>query len=325
MKITVCIPTFNSEVYIRDCIESVLAQQDVEFEIVVSDNASEDNTWNILQSFSDPRIRCFRSDENRGMACNFNRALQEARGEYVNLLCSDDLLEPNALRVASRFLDEHPEVAMATCARHLIDANNGVLGTVRWFSQPVILGALNLRAVSLVHGNVVGEPSAVLFRRDAWLEAGPFQEGRGTLIDLDMWLRLSRQGDIGYLPAPLCRIRRHALSMTNEFRKAGTAQEADLYVTVALLRELHAGWLVQTVSFGKVAGSYLRNALYGFKCGFIKGPLSLLGKALKLDPAFIGLFLYLALFRPGLLGLRMGHSGKPTVCAASTLRCVPEI
>lgn len=320
MMVSVCIPTFNSEQYIAACIDSVLAQHGVELEIVVFDNASEDNTWDIIQSFSDPRIRSFRSDQNRGMAKNFNSALREARGKYLNLLCSDDLLEPDALRLLSAFLEEQPRIAMATCARNLINLNNDVRGTVKWFSHPVIMDAHNLRAISLVHGNVVGEPSAVLFRRDAWVAAGPFHEGLGTLIDLDMWLRLSHQGSVGYLPVPLCRIRRHEGSMTNHFRRAGTAQDADLHVTEELLREVQAGWMVQTVSLGKVAGAYLRSAIYGFKCGFVKSPLSLLAKAFRLDPGFVGLFLYLALFRPGYLGLKVGPGGSPTVCKASTLR-----
>jgi glycosyltransferase involved in cell wall biosynthesis len=325
MKVSVCIPTFNSAAYIGNCIESVLAQQGIEFEVIVSDNASEDNTWNIIQSFTDPRVRSFRSESNLGMATNFNRALHEARGEYVNLLCSDDLLEPNALKLQAQFLDEHPEIAMATCARRLIDSNNEVLGTVRWFSRPVIVEALNLKTISLIHGNIVGEPSAVLFRREAWLRTGPFRDGLMTLIDLDMWLRLSRQGGVGYLPFPLCRIRRHALSMTNQFRADGTAQEADLHVTEALLRELQAGRLVRRISVGKVAGSYLRNALHGFKRGLVKRPVSLLATAMRLDPAFIGLFLYLTLFRPGVLGFRVGEHGKPSVCTTSTLRCLPEV
>jgi glycosyltransferase involved in cell wall biosynthesis len=319
MMVSVCIPTFNSQLYIAACIDSVLAQRGVEFEIVVFDNASEDKTWDIVQSFSDPRIRSFRSDQNRGMAKNFNSALREARGEYLNLLCSDDLLEPDALRLLSAFLEDQSKVAMATCGRNLIDSNNDVLETVRWFSRSVIMDASNLRAISLVHGNVVGEPSAVLFRRRAWFAAGPFHEGLGTLIDLDMWLRLSRQGGVGYLPTPLCRIRRHEFSMTNQFRRAGTAQEADLHFTEELLHEVQAGWMVQKVSIGKVAGAYLRSAIYGFKSRSVRNPLTLLAKAFRLDPGFVGLFLYLSLFRPGLLGLKVGRGGRPTVCTASTL------
>jgi glycosyltransferase involved in cell wall biosynthesis len=325
MKISVCIPTFNSACYVGDCIRSVLAQQGVEFEVIVFDNRSEDDTWEIIKSFSDPRVRAFRSDQNRGMTTNFNCALQEARGEYAKLLCSDDLLEPSALELQAKVLDQHAELVMVTSARRLIDSGSNMHSMVGWFSRSVIIGALDLKLISLLYGNVVGEPSAVLFRRAAWLRAGFFRDGLVASIDLDMWFRLSCQGGVGYLPLPLCRIRRHALSMTNHFRGTGEVQEAVLQMTESLLRDLQASPLVRRISMGKVAGSHLRHALYGFRRGFVNWPATALAKAFRTDPAFIGLFLYLVFFRSGLMGLRIGSDGRPSVCATNTLHCLPEV
>jgi glycosyltransferase involved in cell wall biosynthesis len=322
MKVSVCIPTFNSEAYIRSCIESVLAQKGVEFEVIVFDNASQDGTWKIIQSFSDPRLRAFRADMNCEMATNFNRALIEAKGRYIKLLCSDDILEPSALELQTKALDEQPDIAMTTCATRLIDSTDQVLGTVSWFSEAVTINAVNLKTGFLIYGNIVGEPSAVLFRREAWLHAGPFRDGWVTLIDLDMWFRLSCQGGVGYLPLPLCRIRRHASSMTNQFRGAGTVQDAVLRMTEALLCELQAPPLIRRISLGKVAGSHLRHALYGFRAGFVRWPAYSLIEALRIDPAFVGLFFYLTLFRSGLLGFRMERNGKPTLCTTNTLECL---
>jgi glycosyltransferase involved in cell wall biosynthesis len=325
MKISVCIPTYNSAAYIRECIESALAQEGVEFEVIVFDNASEDGTWEIVESFSDPRIRAMRSSQNAGMTVNFNRILHQATGEYVKLLCSDDLLEPNALTQQAKLLDEHPELAMVTSATRLIDSHNRELAVVKWFSKPVVIETLNLRTISLIYGNFVGEPSAVLFRREAWLRAGAFKDGLVTLIDLDMWFRLSRQGALGYLPVPLSRIRRHTLSMTSQFREAGEVQQAVLRMTEELLMELQADGIVRRVSLGKVAGSHLRHALYGLKCGHFRWPAFAIASALRLDPAFFGLFLYVTLFRSGFLGLRVAANGRPSVCFASTLRATAGV
>lgn len=319
MKLSVCIPTFNSAPYIRDCIESVLAQKGVEFEVIVFDNASQDDTWDIVRSFSDGRIRAFRSTQNRGMTANFNQALTESRGQYIKLLCSDDLLETDALQTQTKFMDKHPEMALATGATCLIDSKNEELGTVRWFSRPVLIDSLELRALSLIYGNVVGEPSVVLFRREAWLRAGPFREGLVTLIDLDMWFRLSCQGRVGYLPLQLCRIRRHPLSMTNQFRGAGEVQEAVLRMTENLLHELRAGPLVRRISLGKVTASHLRHAIFGLKQGRIRWPASAVASAFRLDPCFLGLIMYLSVFRSGLLGLKVGRDAKLSVCVTSTL------
>lgn len=313
MKISVCIPTFNSELYIRDCIESVFAQRGSDFEVIVFDNASEDGTWEIIKSFSSPRLRAFRSDQNRGMAVNFNSALQEARGEYLKLLCSDDLLEPNALEVEASFLDQHPHASMVTSATNLIDRSGRMLGSTRHFSELTMIDGSTLRMQSLVYGNIIGEPSAVLFRQAAWLNAGPFQDNLATLIDLEMWFRLSCQGPIGYLPQPLCRIRRHPLSMTSQFRKAGEVQDAVLRMTQSLLCDMQASPFIRRISIGKVAGSHLRHALYGIQRGFVKWPLSAMAKAFRIDPAFLGFLLYVTLFRSGLLGLRPGQGGRLSV------------
>ena len=322
MKVSVCIPNYNSSAYVGDCIRSVLAQTGVEFEVIVFDNASDDGSWEIIQSFQDNRIKTFRSDKNRGMAVNFNRALGESSGEYIKLLCSDDCLELSALELQSRFLDEHPDISMVTCATRLIDSSGRDFGTVQRFSTPVTLSAKGLRAGALIYGNIIGEPSAVLFRRDAWLRAGPFQDGLITLIDLDMWFRLSSQGNIGYLPLPLCKIRRHRQSMTSQFRAAGSVQEAVQNMTETLLEEFHANSLIRKICLGKVAASHLRHAIYGFLHGQASWPASAFSKAFRIDPFFGGLFLYLALFRSELMGLTIGHDGALHIRSAGTLRGV---
>src|SRR5581483_10555784 len=149
MKISVCIPTFNGAAYIKKCLDSLLEQNQPEFEVVVSDNASEDGTWDIVRSFRDQRIRAFRSDRNVGMANNFNRALQECRGEYVKVLCADDVIEPDALKMQADFLDAHPEIAMSTGATRLIASDDSLVGNVQWFSHTTVVTAKDLKRISL--------------------------------------------------------------------------------------------------------------------------------------------------------------------------------
>jgi GT2 family glycosyltransferase len=322
MKVSVCIPTYNSAAYIGECVASVLSQNSIDFEVIIFDNASDDGTWEIVQSLSDPRIKAFRSDKNRGMAVNFNRALDESEGEYIKLLCSDDRLEPSALELQTRFMDENREVSLVTSATRLIDRSGHPFATVQRFSEPIVIDANRLRASSLIYGNIVGEPSAVLFRRESWLRAGPFQEGLVTLIDLDMWFRLSRHGGIGYMPTPLCQVRRHPDSMTSQFRGAGKVQEAVLRMTEALLGELHARSFVRRVCLGKVAGSHLRHAVYGISRGQLKWPASAFATAFQIDPFFTGLFLYLALFRTELMGLKIGPDGHLSIGTVGTLNWV---
>lgn len=95
---SVCIPCFNHAKYVGKTIRSVLEQDFEDFEIVVSDNASTDDSRAVVKSFQDPRIRLIENRYNIGFAPNLQRVTQHARGRYINLLSSDDLMNPGALR-----------------------------------------------------------------------------------------------------------------------------------------------------------------------------------------------------------------------------------
>jgi hypothetical protein len=324
MKVSVCIPTFNSQQFLTECIESVLAQTLTDFELIISDDGSTDRTWEIAQSYSDPRIRLARADQNRGMAHNWNQAVGMARGEYLKILCQDDVLHPRALELQAKFLDEHQDAVLVTCARQFIDAQGRDLQIVRWFSRDVVLRGVDLKIAILLYGNVIGEPSATLSRREAVVRAGPFKDGLSTAIDLEMWLRLLGQGPGGYMSSPLCSFRQHPGQATKRFRKEGHVQDAVLRLTTDLLGTMQTGPLVRSVGFGRLAGAFVKHALYGFGHGSFKGPLFTLWRAFKLDPGFLGLLIYLMLFRPGILGLAADERGRTRVHTGGTLRSLQD-
>lgn len=324
MTVSVCIPTYNSAAYLQECIESVLKQTYPDFELIISDNCSTDSTCEIAQSYADSRIKLLRADQNRGMAQNFNQAVGMARGKFVKILCSDDALHPRALELQTKFLDEHQAAVLVTCARQFIDAQSRDLRIVRWFSRDVLLGGIDLKLVILLYGNVIGEPSATLIRREAIECAGPFKEGLSTAIDLEMWLRLLHQGAAGYMTSSLCSIRQHPRMMSYEYRKEGSIQDAVLRVTNDLLGSIENGSMVRTVGFGRLAGAFVKHALYGFGQGSFRGPLLTLWRAFTLDPGFVGLLAYLILFRPGILGLAADEKGRARVHTGGTLRWLQE-
>lgn len=98
-EVSVLIPAYNVEPYIKECLDSVLAQTLQNFEIICIDDASTDRTWEILQEYadSDDRIRLFRHEKNRGQSCGRNDALDQASGEYVYMLDADDMILPEML------------------------------------------------------------------------------------------------------------------------------------------------------------------------------------------------------------------------------------
>src|SRR4051794_19211018 len=126
-KISVCIPTYNQERFLAAAIQSVLDQTEIDFEIVVFDDASTDRTEAVVSSFEDPRIRCFRQQRNVGIARNRNSCLRVARGRYLGWLDGDDLYRPNMLAVQAAVLDRNPRVGLVHGNHHVIGDDGRLL------------------------------------------------------------------------------------------------------------------------------------------------------------------------------------------------------
>jgi glycosyltransferase involved in cell wall biosynthesis len=109
---TIAIISYNSEKYIRQAIESVLASNFTDFELLISDDASTDDTWSIIQEYDDLRIHAWRNDFNIGEYPNRNRVLQKATGKYLLFVDGDDVLYKNTLRNLSEFIFSFPESGM---------------------------------------------------------------------------------------------------------------------------------------------------------------------------------------------------------------------
>lgn len=302
MRVSVCIPTSNSKRYLHECMRSVLAQTYKDFELIVSDDASTDATCDIVRGFSDPRIRLERLEHKVGMASNFNHATSLARGEYIKLLCHDDLLDPACLAQQVAVLDENPEAVMATTGLRFVDASGRTIRTSSWIKRRCLLSRAELVAGTLIYGNLVGPPSAVLIRKSALLEAGLFSADLPQFLDVDLWLRLAAWGPVGYLPEALCGFRLHAQTRTSQLRKTGLIRNDVLRFTQTMLDSVAPSTLVRRVAWGRVAGSLLKQALAGLRYGYFKWPLIALWQACCIDPAFGGLVMHQALFRTGLLG-----------------------
>jgi glycosyltransferase involved in cell wall biosynthesis len=118
--VTIGIPTYNRAVLVKACVKSALSQSYQNIEVVVSDNASTDDTVEILKSFNDPRLRIVANRENVGHVGNFNRCLREARGEYFVLLCDDNMIEPTFLEQCVRLVEKEPGIPVVLAAYNIL-------------------------------------------------------------------------------------------------------------------------------------------------------------------------------------------------------------
>ncbi|MBI5441046.1 MAG: glycosyltransferase [Deltaproteobacteria bacterium] len=215
-EVSVCVPTYNGARYLREALDSVLCQDFRDFELLVIDDASRDDTAAILAEYArrDSRVRWRANERNVGLVGNFNACLREARGRYVKYLLQDDFwLSEQAL---GRYVDavaSNEGVTLAASARRVVDADSRGDAVVRgWERDRVADGTAVLRECLLARRNLVGEPSAVIFPRE---KAGDgFDASYPLLTDLEMWFRLLRQGRFAYIAEPLAAFRVHAAQET---------------------------------------------------------------------------------------------------------------
>jgi glycosyltransferase involved in cell wall biosynthesis len=201
--ISVCSPTYNAAPWIAATIDSVLAQTRRDFELVILDDCSADDTLSIVRRYDDPSIRLLVHERNMGAEVAWNRLLQEARGRFVKLLCCDDLIYPTCLERQAAILESpsHSSVALVTGPRDIIDDAGAVIVRRRGMTQAGrIEGQTMIRRVVTSGRNWFGEPLSVLFRRELAASVGGFDATEPYCIDIDLWCRLLAKGDLWVVP-----------------------------------------------------------------------------------------------------------------------------
>lgn len=216
--VTVTIPMYNNERYIAETIGSVLAQTMDDFELLVYDDHSTDNSLEIARSFSDPRVTVFASERNLGPEGNWNRAIGDARGRYVKLLCADDLLFPECLekQVAAFELAGAEGVSLVSSQRTIIDPEGKVLiKKVNFIDGGLKTPAETVRKMVRLGTNIIGEPVCGLYPAELIASTSGYSARIPYTIDLDFWMQLLRLGNLWMIDEPLCAFRISNLSWSS--------------------------------------------------------------------------------------------------------------
>lgn len=195
-RVSICIPTYNRAGMVGMAIESALSQSYSNIEILVIDNASEDNIESVVAAYNDFRLKFFRNERNLGLFGNFNRCVELARGKYIHILHSDDFLAPGFTQACIECMESNPHVAMTFSALEVINQGSkkriDVLGENKIFIAPE-----GFRQI-LMTRNLVHCPT-VIVRRDVYDTVGKFACEYPYAADFYQWLKISRAYDIAYI------------------------------------------------------------------------------------------------------------------------------
>ena len=208
--VSIVVPVYDGERYLRASLDSILAQGYRPTEVIVMDDASTDSTPALIASYGD-RVRSMRQAENRGIYGNVNGGIALARGEYVAVYHADDLYEPEIVEREVAFLEAHPQAGAVFCKDVMIDPLDREQG--RLVLPPEVRAerpldyAQVLDALLKYKNSFLVCPSAMV-RASIYREVGPYRDAefRNT-ADLDMWLRIARRSTIGVLDQYLLRYR----------------------------------------------------------------------------------------------------------------------
>lgn len=279
--VSICIPAYNAAMFLGAAIESALAQEVDDLEVVVVDNASTDGTSELCARYEDPRFRVVRFEEHVPQAANWNRCLDRALGEHIVILHADDLLRPGFVSAASERLCAAPLCAFVHCTVEHIDASGRLMSVQRLHEVDLVEPGREMFARLATRGCVIN-PAGTMVRRTAYEKAGRFTEQVEWGVDWHMWMRLSGQGSVAYISGPLAAYRHHGASGTEKVIASARhvrdeewvlrdiferlpAADADLkdLVGVARRSSAHRMWYLAEEACRRGHGSATRTSLAG--------------------------------------------------------------
>ncbi len=217
------VPCYKLGHLLAECVNSILAQTYGDFEILIMDDCSPDNTPQVARGFADPRVVHVRNEPNLGHLRNYNKGIRMARGRYIWLISADDRLRSD--RVLERYvqvMDEHPRVGYAFCAGCSLDDHQetGVIPSSRYRPQDGIFPGREF-LLDLLKGNFI-LAAAGMARKECYEKVSYFPEDMPYGGDWYLWCVFALHYDVAYFAEPMVNYRVHNLSMSTTMAQENT-------------------------------------------------------------------------------------------------------
>jgi glycosyltransferase involved in cell wall biosynthesis len=234
-KVSIIIPTYNRAAYLKACIESILSQDYDNFEIIISDNASTDNTTEIVKAFNDPKIIYHRNETNIGVVGNHNKALELSTGEYIHIFSDDDLMLADCIKKKAEILNAHPSVGLVHSDINIIDEEGKIKSNDHWaksawkkwfeiHSESKLFSNKEYHIYLYRIRNFISMPS-VMIRKSVIDKVGYMDTSLKYIIDWDYWLKITLFFDVYYVDQKLISYRLYSTNFYNTITSKTYMQE----------------------------------------------------------------------------------------------------
>ncbi len=208
-KISIILPVYNGEAFLAECVDSVLAQTEGDFELLIADDGSSDGSRAILARYRDPRLKVLLNEKNVGLFGNLNLLVARAAAPLVRFLCQDDALASGCIAEDVEYFRDNGEVVMSICSVDEVDEQGRVVGEWTTGDVPEVFDTAWCLQKLMYEGCIAGNLSTVCVRRDVLERAGPFDETYEVAGDYEMWVRVCLLGPVAERYHKLVRLRGH--------------------------------------------------------------------------------------------------------------------
>jgi glycosyltransferase involved in cell wall biosynthesis len=253
-KITVIMPAYNSGLYIKEAIDSILNQSFFDFELLIIDDGSTDNTVKIIKSYTDKRIRLVQNEKNFGITKTRNRGLKENKSDYLAFLDSDDMALPHRLEKQLNFLEKNTDFGMVGSYVKTIDSAGKLTG-VAWKNN---LPPEKISSILLFRNYFT--QSAIMIRKEAIPEEGygPFEPTE----DFDLWIKISQKWKVWNLPDYLVKYRIHEKGASKT--KMDAQNKSLNFILINQLENLKIKPTIEELYIHRINGKYEGDNIINF-------------------------------------------------------------
>ncbi len=214
--ISIILPVYNGTRYLKECVESVLNQTFTNFEFLIIDDCSNDNSYDYLSSLTDKRITLFRNDQNRGLFYNLNYLIKKSNSKLIKLWSQDDIMHTYCIEDIIQFHTIYPFLGFSYTGRDYIDGDGNQIILNKPDSTPALVSTALHAKIAFITGSIAGNISNVTLSKAALDKVGLFNEQMKISGDFDMWVRISKEHTIGFIKKPLIKLRNHKGQLSNQ-------------------------------------------------------------------------------------------------------------
>ena len=229
-KISVIMPVYNGERYLREAIDSILGQTYADFEFIILDDGSSDSSADIVRGYDDPRIRFVQNEKNMGVAATLNRGLDLARGEYIARMDADDISLPSRFERQLEYMESHPKVAVCGCGTQVVDSLGKpiVSAKKRVWSKNVGVRRPEQMKVDMLFSCGLAHPTAMMRGSVFGKDGLRYDPAFSKMEDYALWVRTMERHDIACIPDVLFQYRIHAGQVTQNPTQENIVQRRKL-------------------------------------------------------------------------------------------------